>query len=601
MSTKTKSSFLRTLAISVTAFGCAAGLLLPFSTVVTQGRAAPGNVTKLAKRAHRITLRVNDSPEGSRVELTADQSLDSYEAHRRGYRFYLQIPRTEVPDVDTLRGRAFTRVEVEPRSEATILSFHLAPGATARVEQWRNKLEIVFTVSRERVTSSVAPARAHLHDTHTPPLPVDRRSVKAKSGASTSIKLEAVNTNRGTKTTSVSTGRRKYSGRGLNSEPLKEAAADETDVADTATVQEEAVPAVYTTANAPAPREISVEREKAAVTTVTANAAPNSVWTNLKNRGRNTLQIAQLNPVPFGIGAALLLFLVMMAVVRRRRANGNRRGLVLEDSSSDEVLAEETVTVAGVTAPTTKYQGVSAANDRDAETTSNAIGKLVLDNTHRAEIMGSRCAEDRKAIEASLLQVLSATASSEKDRCRARQALEEYGFVAQRSAALLKGRDAWERASAARTLGMIGSKTSMPFLIEALKDADSVVRNEAVASLAALKDPAALGALLEASRKNPDVPASLLTEALSACSVDSLGFLDAPSSEAVMKGSDSVNFDAQWDELAQADATDEILSGWLEGPDNTQEETGDDSQSNLALERQGLRPVHARSYLRVVA
>src|SRR5205814_318596 len=86
-------------------------------------------------------------------------------------------------------------------------------------------------------------------------------------------------------------------------------------------------------------------------------------------------------------------------------------------------------------------------------------------------------------------------------------------------------------------LGQIGSKTSLPFLIEALHDGDSVVRNQAIASLGALKMPAAIGALLDIARRHPDIPASLLSETLSACSVESLGYLDAPSAEPAMLGS----------------------------------------------------------------
>jgi HEAT repeat protein len=106
--------------------------------------------------------------------------------------------------------------------------------------------------------------------------------------------------------------------------------------------------------------------------------------------------------------------------------------------------------------------------------------------------------------------------------------LEEYGFVARQSAQLLFGRDAWERSSAARTLGQIGSPDSLPFLIEALHDPDHVVRNQAVASLGSLKLPAAIGALLDIARRHPEIPATLLSEALSECSVDTPGFLDLP-------------------------------------------------------------------------
>src|SRR5260370_28830590 len=147
------------------------------------------------------------------------------------------------------------------------------------------------------------------------------------------------------------------------------------------------------------------------------------------------------------------------------------------------------------------------------------------------EVMASRVADDRRAIEAALVKALDSHDISEDGRCRARQALEEYGFVARQSAMMLMGRDAWERSSAARSLGQIGSQSSLTFLIEALHDSDSVVRNQAVSSLGALKMPAAIGALLDIARRHPDIPASLLSETLSACSVQSLGYLDAPSPE----------------------------------------------------------------------
>ena len=43
--------------------------------------------------------------------------------------------------------------------------------------------------------------------------------------------------------------------------------------------------------------------------------------------------------------------------------------------------------------------------------------------------------------------------------------------------------------------------------------------------------PAAIGALLDIARRHTDIPASLLSETLSACSVESLGYLDSSSTE----------------------------------------------------------------------
>src|SRR5260370_14646589 len=151
-------------------------------------------------------------------------------------------------------------------------------------------------------------------------------------------------------------------------------------------------------------------------------------------------------------------------------------------------------------------------------------------------VMAWRAPEDGRALESSLAKALTAPDTNEEGRRRSRQALEEYGFVARQSALMLLGRDAWERPSAARTLGQIGSQSSLTFLIEALHDGDSVVRNQAISSLGALKMPAAIGALLDIARRHPDIPASLLSETLSACSVESLSYLDSSSTETALLG-----------------------------------------------------------------
>jgi HEAT repeat protein len=171
------------------------------------------------------------------------------------------------------------------------------------------------------------------------------------------------------------------------------------------------------------------------------------------------------------------------------------------------------------------------------------VGKLVVGKPHRMDVMASRAGDDRRAIEASLVKALDSSGTGEDGRRRARQALEEYGFVARQSAMMLMGRDAWERSSAARTLGQIGSQSSLTFLIEALHDPDSVVRNQAVYSLGELEMPAAIGALLDIARRHPDIPASLLSETLSACSVESLGYLDAPSSDSALLADGSSSAD----------------------------------------------------------
>ena len=220
------------------------------------------------------------------------------------------------------------------------------------------------------------------------------------------------------------------------------------------------------------------------------------------------------------------------------------------------------------------------------------VGKLVLGKAHRMDVMASRFPDDRRAIEASLIKIIDSSEADDDGRRRAQQALEEYGFVARQSATMLMGRDAWERSSAARTLGQIGSQSSLPFLIEALHDGDSVVRNQAVASLGSLKQPAAIGALLDIARRHPDIPASLLSETLSACSVDSLGYLDSPSSEQALLGEGGLPSEHRdlesfvvFEDLP-AGSEDEELTGVL-----AQLENSDEKVRTQIVQELGLHPV----------
>jgi HEAT repeat protein len=162
------------------------------------------------------------------------------------------------------------------------------------------------------------------------------------------------------------------------------------------------------------------------------------------------------------------------------------------------------------------------------------ISKLVHGQAHRMDVVGSRAPDDRRAIEASLLKSVNSNAADEDVQRRARGALEEYGFVARQSASLLSAPDPYERTSAARMLGDVKAPGALPFLLEALYDSESQVRNQAVLSIGELRLPSAIGALLDIARKHPDVPGSLLSKALNACSVESLDFFDGSVPEPLM-------------------------------------------------------------------
>jgi HEAT repeat protein len=192
------------------------------------------------------------------------------------------------------------------------------------------------------------------------------------------------------------------------------------------------------------------------------------------------------------------------------------------------------------------------------------VGKLVLGQAHRMDVLASRAPDDRRAIETSLLKAMNAPESGDEGRRRAKEALEEYGFVARQCASLLLAHNAYDRASSARALGAVGSKASLPFLLEALYDTELIVRTEAVTSLGTLKIPSAIGALLDMARRHPEMPASLLSNALTACSVECFDFFDVPSSErTLLDAGDGEAFGGEITHLDSAAAVEE-LPEWFE-------------------------------------
>ena len=150
------------------------------------------------------------------------------------------------------------------------------------------------------------------------------------------------------------------------------------------------------------------------------------------------------------------------------------------------------------------------------------VASLVAGGPHSIEVLASRATDDRRAVETSLLKALRSPETDVDGRRRARTALEDYGFVARTCAALLLGGETFERVSAARALGDMKSAQALPFLTEALYDADPLVRSECVQSLGSLGMPSAIGALLDVARRHQDIPANVLGPALTACSVESL-------------------------------------------------------------------------------
>lgn len=215
------------------------------------------------------------------------------------------------------------------------------------------------------------------------------------------------------------------------------------------------------------------------------------------------------------------------------------------------------------------------------------VNKLVLGDAHSIEVLASRATDDRRAVETSLIKALHAPEADEDVRRRARTSLEEYGFVARLSAALLLAQEAYERASAARTLGEIKSSSSLPFLLEALYDAEAVVRTEVIASLGALGLPRAIGPMLDVARRYPEMSTSLLAPALSACSVETI--------ETSLVGASPDNYASALRFMNQESFTGEIMGLEPVGKVEALPEWLEDETLADALDRLGSVDVEARA------
>jgi HEAT repeat protein len=302
-----------------------------------------------------------------------------------------------------------------------------------------------------------------------------------------------------------------------------------------------------------------------------------------------------------GVLIMMLIGIVALVLVRRHQAGGfvdveeekdKQKDETAKPRSSESLIVEQTSTkkerrkkarresdhalvktnpVAGLEALPQQEDAVESRPVAPAQPAlfgayrvDQEVGKLVLGQAHRLDVLSSRAPDDRRALETSLLKALNSPEADDDGRRRARVALEEYGFVARQCASLLLANNAYDRASSARALGEIGAQSSLTFLLEALYDTELIVRTEAVTSLGTLKMPSAIGALLDMARRHPEMPGALLSRALTACSVECFDIFDTPLTDRpLLDTGDGDSFAGEITHLDSAAAV-EALPEWFE-------------------------------------
>jgi HEAT repeat protein len=112
------------------------------------GAARQANQNARGGQSKRVIVgRGSESRQGSRVTITADDSLKDYSAYRSGDRFYVVLPKSAAGAAGRGgSGRGYTDMQVQQRGDSVVLSYRVQPGAKPRVEQKFNRLDVVFDV-----------------------------------------------------------------------------------------------------------------------------------------------------------------------------------------------------------------------------------------------------------------------------------------------------------------------------------------------------------------------------------------------------------------------------------------------------------------------
>ncbi len=545
ISTMKQSPRFVTISSSVLRHGGIISLALSLSMAQSQiVKPAQQNNSNSGKRQHVATLHSSDSQEGSRVAISSDQSLNNYEAYRRGDRFYVKIPAADVPRAEAVRGRGFADVTAQRSGDSTVLSFRLQPGATAHVEQRANKLDVVVTVPGG--SPSVASNR-NRETTRSNPLDPSRNSTL------TNRNTAPINSNRN----DARTGSLPPLQSNLKSNKKPAAAATPVPKATptpAATPAAKGSPTPKPVASA-SPLKTVIAKTSPTASPVVTNIQPQpDWWSRMKERGHYWLLLAQLNPIPVAVGAAILILIIGLLLVQRRRAKTTKRvkpsaietSKPIAESTSQTPVAPivapgpptaAEVPLAAVAAVPVAAQEISNQVPTPVPVAALPVAAPVVDDARRERvnqvadearklfegadydeaIIGSEDRDTRRLVGAELLSALVGRNPARRER--AREAFMKHGYFDDATRDLRVAESDNERAAAARRLSFVHDREAVPHLIGALGDPAPDVRRASVEALMDLRDPSAIGPLnsLLQTENDRKVPRTLIKHAIEAC------------------------------------------------------------------------------------
>ncbi|HEX3086525.1 MAG TPA: HEAT repeat domain-containing protein [Pyrinomonadaceae bacterium] len=266
-----------------------------------------------------------------------------------------------------------------------------------------------------------------------------------------------------------------------------------------------------------------------------------------KERGHYWLMLAQLNPIPVAIGAAILVLLIALLITQRRRAKSTRRVRTKTRSGSQAAeasavaplvpvaaaagavaatppLANQTEEITENTRPAAALPVVATSDNGRKERMSRAAeeaNKVFAGEAYDESIVGSEDRETRRMVGAELLSAMVGRNSERRERARA--AFMKHGYFEDATRDLRVATSDNERAAAARRLSFVQDPEATPHLVGALSDPAPDVRRAAVEAIMDQRDPAAIGPLNGLLQRETDrkVPRHLIEQAIEACATNS--------------------------------------------------------------------------------
>ena len=498
--------------------------------------------------------------------------MNDYEAYRRGDRFYIKIPAADVPRAEALRGRGFADVKVQRSGDSTIISFRLPPGASARVEQRANRLEVVFTVAG---AGSAIAANANRGT----PRPTTRAESNRNSNINKRIaaplsanKSAELSRNANARTAAPTNANKKSADRSTSATAQNARDSNLTSKSGSATALPSnsgskpvatplPTPVSSPKAN-PTPTQTAVQKfspTPSAVTQPTPLVATNQPqqdrWGRIRGQINYWILLAQLNPIPVVTGAIVLLLLLLLIALflfQRRRARSTRRVASrvtkstkstakpdtasslqpVSESKSAPEISPAVVEMAAVAALAPKsepeIQNVESAPNADAKLdedprrqriaqVNEEAQKLINGAAYDENVIGSADRETRQLVGAELLAAIVGRNAARREHARA--AFMKHGYFDDATRDLRIAESANERAAAARRLSFVHDREATPHLVGALDDPSPDVRRAAVEALMDLRDPAAIGPLnsLMQTENDRKVPRTVIKHAIEAC------------------------------------------------------------------------------------